>query len=763
MYTLLLLLILVFSISIVHSEDNITDTVCLSDDAVAYEADDSNNLHLSGDTFLSENSKNKTELVSPSAGTYYRGDYHITLKDSNSTQGIANKTINFRIDNANYTGVTDNDGVARVSLALNPGKYSVTAYFMGDESYETSNYSSTFDVLPTIKSQDFTKYYKGSVQYTATFFTSDGGFLANRDVVITVNGQPYTRKTNAYGVVSLPVNLKPGTYSVVSTDPITGYKQTNTFRILDTISAGNLQKFIGDGKKFNAKFLKNNGQSLAKKVIKFKLKGKTYKVKTNSQGWASLSLKKLKKGTYNIVCYNTDGLSKTYKIQVYKNKATTRLTTSSYTFHQNDAKSIKAKFTTSIGGASVSGKVIKIKINGKTYSRTTDSNGMVYFNLPSLGNGLYKVEYKYTGTKYIKASSSTNYITLINTRTPEFNVKSTTSFGYGAGTEFKVAVTAGGVPLIKKTVTFTINGKNYVKTTNEKGIASIPIDLAIGKYRVNYMIPDDKDVNGSSDYCDINVFKRSDSRLTWQCGSNYKDNSQTFKVLLTDKKGNPVSGERVSLTVDGETYTDTTSSAGYALFKTDIAIGKYKVSFEFGGNNELLKSSESHSINVELSMFKNGINEKHASGSGVLLKSSSHCKVGAKKIKKVVKKLTKGLTNKVDKAKAIFNYVRDTLSYSYYYNSKYGSTKTLKLKRGNCVDHSHLLVAMYRTAGFKAKYVHGRCTFSDERTGHVWAQVLIDGKWVCADAVSYKNSLGKIRNWNTKTFTLQGKYSSLPF
>ena len=160
------------------------------------------------------------------------------------------------------------------------------------------------------------------------------------------------------------------------------------------------------------------------------------------------------------------------------------------------------------------------------------------------------------------------------------------------------------------------------------------------------------------------------------------------------------------------------------------------------------------------------MNEKNAvSYLRAYLKSSSHCKVGSPAIKTLVKSLTKGLTNDVDKAKAIFNYVRDTLEYSLYYNTHYGATGTLKVKKGNCVDHSHLLVAMFRTAGFKARYVHGVCHFiqSDHTYGHVWTQVAIGKTWVCADATSYRNALGKVVNWDTSSYKIHAKYASLPF
>lgn len=144
--------------------------------------------------------------------------------------------------------------------------------------------------------------------------------------------------------------------------------------------------------------------------------------------------------------------------------------------------------------------------------------------------------------------------------------------------------------------------------------------------------------------------------------------------------------------------------------------------------------------------------------------ASANCQVNNAQIKNLVAKLTQGLTSDKAKAKAIFNYVRDTVSYSFYYDTKYGAVGTLNARTGNCVDHAHLLVAMFRAANLPARYVHGTCTFSSGGTyGHVWAQVLIGDTWVVSDAVSTRNSLGNVVNWNTNSYSLHGYYASLPF
>ena len=146
------------------------------------------------------------------------------------------------------------------------------------------------------------------------------------------------------------------------------------------------------------------------------------------------------------------------------------------------------------------------------------------------------------------------------------------------------------------------------------------------------------------------------------------------------------------------------------------------------------------------------------------LRATTHCQVGNSQIKSVVNSLTSGLTTDLAKARAIYNYVRDAVSYSFYYDTRYGAVGTLNAKTGNCVDQAHLLIAMYRTAGLAARYVHGTCVFSSGSTyGHVWAQVLIGDTWIVSDATSVRNSFGNVVNWNNYNYALHGYYSGIEF
>ena len=772
--SLLFALIIFCSIGAIHASDvNITDSQMMEPGSIdsinIADGDDSGSVNSNTlstndeDASLKENVKNQTELTYETANIYYKGSYSVVLKDSNTS--LAGKEVNFIINGVNYNSTTDENGTARVNLGLNPGKYTAVAYFLGDDVYGPSNNLTTdIQILPTVKADDIIKYYKGSTQYKATFYDSNGNLLANTDVVITVNGKSYTKKTDSKGVASLAVDLMPGTYKVTTTDPVTGYKLTTTLKVLSTISASTTKKVLGDSRKFSAKFYKSNGKALSKTYVKFKINGKTYKVKTDSQGNAYLSLNNLKKGTYKVVCYNSDGLTKTVKVKIYK-KSSTKFTTQTYVFHKGESKKIKVTLLNAFGYAPTSGKIVKIKINGKTYTKKTNSKGVVYLKLPSLKKGLYTVNYKFAGSTHYKATSASNQVAVITSKDAKLTVKSTKTFGHGAGTPLKIAVTASGVAIPAKKVKFTVDGKTYERTTDKNGIASLPINLDIGNHVVNYSISSDSKINGKSQSANIVVKQRSSCKLTWKSGTSFGDSSQKIKVKLTDMNGKAISGKTVKITINSKTYSATTNSYGNAKIKAYAPIGKYTVSVKFGGCNDYLSNSTSKTVTVTSSKLKKGVNEKNTISSlSKYLKASSNCQVGNSKIKSLVNKLTNDLTSEFDKAKAIFNYVRDTLSYSFYYDTKYGATGTLSHKTGNCVDHSHLLVAMFRTAGLAARYVHGKCTFSSGSTyGHVWAQVLIGDTWVCADATSSRNSLGKIVNWNTKTFSLDSRYASLPF
>ena len=148
----------------------------------------------------------------------------------------------------------------------------------------------------------------------------------------------------------------------------------------------------------------------------------------------------------------------------------------------------------------------------------------------------------------------------------------------------------------------------------------------------------------------------------------------------------------------------------------------------------------------------------------IYLQPTSNCQSTSPTIKALAASITGGTSSTYQKGVDLFNWVRDNIGYSFYYNTKNGALGTLSAKTGNCVDTSHLLIALSRAAGIPARYVNGVCQFnSGTLYGHVWAQLYVNGKWYNSDAISLNNQFGVINNWNTTSWTLKGIYSELPF
>jgi len=148
----------------------------------------------------------------------------------------------------------------------------------------------------------------------------------------------------------------------------------------------------------------------------------------------------------------------------------------------------------------------------------------------------------------------------------------------------------------------------------------------------------------------------------------------------------------------------------------------------------------------------------------IYLQPTNNCQSNDPTIKALASSITQGTSSNYQKATNLFNWVRDNIGYSFYYNTKSGALGTLQAKTANCCDTTHLLVALSRAAGIPARYVSGVCKFnSGTLYGHVWAQLYVNDNWYTADAISSRNTFGVINNWDTTSWTLKGIYSELPF
>ena len=221
-------------------------------------------------------------------------------------------------------------------------------------------------------------------------------------------------------------------------------------------------------------FLKNStGNPLSGKKLKVTFNNKPYSLKTNSKGIAKLNIN-LPAKTYKLtISFDGDDelnpISKSFSIKVSKLK--TRITESAnfvvkgnyLYFHMVDSR-----------GDAVKGKKIKIRFNGKTYTKKTNSKGKVKLKVKSSGT----VKVRYAGDKQYKSSSKKVKVNIVSSRSINIGNSKLLTKGY-----LRIYLKVNGKALSKK-VTVTIGGKKLSKKANSEGIAIIKPKVKAGAYVV---------------------------------------------------------------------------------------------------------------------------------------------------------------------------------------------------------------------------------------------------------------------------------------
>lgn len=177
----------------------------------------------------------------------------------------------------------------------------------------------------------------------------------------------------------------------------------NTPKTSTTIVASDLTKYYGDSKKLTITLKDDKGNILANKKVTITISGKTYSATTNANGQASFAISN-SKGTYNVAIKfagdNTySAISKTVKVKVVVpviKAVSTKVKKGKYlqiSFKTSDNKVIKNTKVT-------------IKINGKTYTLTTNSKGIAKLKL-NLKKKTYTVKAAFKSTSvYGKTTKS---------------------------------------------------------------------------------------------------------------------------------------------------------------------------------------------------------------------------------------------------------------------------------------------------------------------------------------------------------------------
>ena len=736
-------------------------------------------------------SASNVEDVSNNSNSLGTSDYDNIALDTNSIESLDSSSQ--AEDNAVGSTESDEENSEALSSSSNHDVVASTSentISSTDSTTLSSNASSsTNDTKTTTKcatklkiTSSTKKYYRGGTFKVRLLNQDTGKALSGKKVKITINGKTYTRTTDSKGYASKDLFYNKTVKIKVSFAGDSSAKSSSvSAKLAHKISKSSMTG--SSSAPYNGYFkitLKNSktGRLLNNKKITFKVSNlnKTYTARTNKNGVASFKIKSYKTLKVKAIykgSINYGAISKSFTVKIYKPESeisgdTSIAVDSPFTITLKNVGTDKA----------ISGKKVTFALNttGKTYTRTTNSKGQASVNINSLNPVTVKVSY--AGDKYAKKSSKTFELSPVKANVDMSSSGSTVPYGSSFSVTLKHSST--GKALANRTVTFKVNGTTHKVQTNSNGVASIKLG-ELGKYDVTASYAGNSKYNKETNHYDVTVAKLKTS-LSLSATSVQSGNSIT--VTLKDSNKKVLSGQKVSLTIDGKTYTKKTNSKGKASFAINNPIGKYPITIKFGGTEGYKSAKLSKTLNVKISssgackaiyggvsskQYKILLNVKEkfdADEFAKYLKTGGYSKLNSA-LKKKAASLTKDLKTNIEKANAIYEFVRSGIAYSYYANSKKGASGTLSAGSGNCVDQASLVVALCRSQGIYARYSHAQgCKFdSGLYTGHVWAQIYDPATqtWYVADPTSRRNNLGCVNNWNTNSYSKAVNYVLVPF
>ena len=281
---------------------------------------------------------------------------------------IANATVYFSINGVTYVRFTDVNGSASIGLNLGSGVYGASVYYNGSDMYDKVSKNITVTINPTVLADDLVKMYKNATKFSAKFTDSTGKALVNSDVRFNINGVFYTRTTDAYGVASLAINLRPGDYILTAYNPVNGEQKGVTITVKSLIVQNDLTKYYLNASRFQATIYNKDGSLAVNKNVTFNINGVFYIRTTDSNGVVSLAIN-LRPGDY-IITTIFDGLDIGNKVTVLPT-----LVTKDLNMKYMDGSNFTAQTLDSQGKA-LANQTVSFNVNGVFYHRITNEDGI---------------------------------------------------------------------------------------------------------------------------------------------------------------------------------------------------------------------------------------------------------------------------------------------------------------------------------------------------------------------------------------------------
>ncbi len=485
--------------------------------------------------------------------------YHVKLVDKEGN-AISGKTVKFNINGIDAESLTDNEGIASFAVDLPGGKYEMTVTFEGDEQYNQITNKSSIKVLHLLS---------GNVNVVKNYRDADLEITLSKaiskELVVNVNGE----KHNVYtlnGRVNLKLyDLADGDYSVSlylnDNDYVFSANETNfNINVIEyTLIAGDFKTVEKSGDKYTVELVDENGRPVPGKSVRFTIAGKDYENLTDSEGVAALAID-LPEGKYAITSsFGGDGTylpsNSTNLIEV-KAVLTSKI---------NIVKSAKSAEISIILSKDVDVD-LTVSINGK--NQVLNSKDTLMLN--DLEEGYYNIAVNFNSDQYVFIPDEVSFY--IGTIQTELLADDFTTY-YRSGANYTLRLLDENSKAVAgKTIRYTLDGKLYSVTTDERGIASISINLSVGTYQLEVFFDGFDEYQPSTLVTSI-VVKTS---LVLPSENVYTYNAK-YQVRAYNLNGIALTSDDIFLEVEGIAKKLSFDGKGNSQYDIDLKEGVHEI------------------------------------------------------------------------------------------------------------------------------------------------------------------------------------------
>ena len=528
---------------------------------------------------------------------------------------IENNTINADSYGIQFTSADSKNSIVDNNVIISGKDYAISV--AGTNTSITDNYIISKDYYGngavTSKSNDtiienntpagasINTDISASINKNATIKIDVLPFDANGNVTIKFNGKSETVSFNASQTIVYDLGvLGVGDYEV--TVIYNGNAKYNATNITKTFSIGKISDYNVTLNTTDVVAGENSTLVIilpedATGVVNVTVGKDSYKANV-TDGVASVKINSLIAGDYKVnVTYSGD---KTYEVSnnvfnLAVNPMKVNLNISDVVMFYRDGTRMVA-ILTDIKGNPITNATVYFTINGKTYARTTDTNGTASLAI-NLISKIYNATILYNGSDIYDKLSKNITVTVNPTI-----LANDTVLMYMDGTVFVAKfLDKTGKALTNASVKFNINGVFYTRITDNDGVAKLNIRLRPG----SYILTAYNNVTGEEKGFDITV----KSLIVANDLTKYYLNATRFEATIYNKNGTLAINKNVTFNINGVFYTRQTNENGVVGLNINLRPGNYIITTMFDG------LAIGNNINVLPTLVTNDLSMKYLDGS----------------------------------------------------------------------------------------------------------------------------------------------------